>query len=303
MPQRSRRTRRKPTRREPTSMVLARRQKRHAAIVPVQPEPAIMADWRGSAATLVGASHLRHAPPIPCQDAAGFGIGNKPILLVADGAGSAKRSHYGAQAVVEGIKRLIATLGNDYANLLDPVSPPDPAQVRKMVLLPVKHALGILQDLARREDHPVSHYRSTLILAIGGRSRWLWLRIGDGALVVQRHGQLETIGESGKGEFANHTHFVDETLHPDQVQYGVLDSAGLSGIAAMSDGAAERLVHLGSGQVSGQMASFMAQARSGELTPLVLHRFFADEEVWRRTTGDDRALAVLACQEQMLALL
>lgn len=74
----------------------------------------------------------------------------------------------------------------------------------------------------------------------------------------------------------------------------MFDSAGLSGVAAMSDGAFERLVHLQNGAVAARLGEFMAQARLGRLGALQLHQFFADAQVWQRTTGDDRALAILA---------
>ncbi|MBE9610830.1 PP2C family serine/threonine-protein phosphatase [Chitinilyticum piscinae] len=254
-----------------------------------------MPSWQGAAATLVGAAHLKHQPPVPCQDAALVMTGKRPAVIVADGAGSARRSHLGSQAVVEGLQRLFQTLGGDYAGLLDPVAAPEEALLRKMALVIVKHALGLLQDLARREDHTVADYRSTLVAAIGGRSRWMWIRVGDGALVVRRNGALELVGEAGKGEFANHTRFIDEALQPDDVQFGLIASHQLEGIAAMSDGTAERLVNLITGDVAGRLGEFMGAAQRNELTGLLLHRFFADVDVWQRTTGDDRALAVLGC--------
>jgi hypothetical protein len=55
-------------------------------------------------------------------------------------------------------------------------------------------------------------------VAVGGRSRWLWSRVGDGALVVERDGALKLLGDAGKGEFANQTVFLGPDLRPEQVQ-------------------------------------------------------------------------------------
>lgn len=256
--------------------------------------PPPMPLWQGSAATLVGLAHLRHAPPQPCQDAACVVLGKRPCLIVADGAGSAALSHQGSQALVNGLRRLLDTLADDYAAALDAIDEPSQEQLRKLALRPVKHGLGLLQDLASELHHPVGLFRSTLIVAIGGGSRWLWLRVGDGALVIEQKGHLQLIGQAGKGEYANQTQFIDEQLHPDSVQFGVFSSAGLSGVAAMSDGAAERLVNLQTGQVAGLLGQFIAQAQQNQLSPLKLHQFFAHAETWQQTTGDDRALAILA---------
>lgn len=253
-----------------------------------------MSDWQGCAATLVGSSHLKQQPPQPCQDAALVVTGTRPLLLVADGAGSAALSHQGSQALVTGLRRLLTTLAEDYADALDARECPEPALLRKLALRPVRHGMGLLQDLADTLSHDTKMLSSTLIVAIGGRSRWLWLRVGDGALVIEQEGQLHLVGAAGKGEYANQTCFVNAQLQPQDVQFGIFDSARLSGVAAMSDGAAERLVDLQNGAVAARLGEFMAQARAGRLGTLQLHQFFADAQVWQRTTGDDRALAILA---------
>lgn len=243
---------------------------------------------------MVGLSHIRQSPPQPCQDAAAVVTGARPMLIVADGAGSAALSHIGAQMVVAGLKRFIQTLSEDYASVLDPVTAPSDDAIRKLALRPVRHAIGLMGDLSSELHHNISMFRSTLILAVGGRSRWLWLRIGDGALVAEKHGKLEVIGRSGKGEFANQTRFIDHSLQPDDVQFGCVDCNGLTGIAAMTDGAAERLVQESTGIVATRISQWMNKARTDAFGHTDLHYFFTDASVWQGTTGDDRGLAMLA---------
>lgn len=50
------------------------------------------------------------------------------------------------------------------------------------------------------------------------------------------------LGRVGKGEFANQTTFVDDALSMNDVAVGSVASEGLTGVAVMSDGAAEKLV-------------------------------------------------------------
>lgn len=270
----------------------ARKMKPRAELIPPSPPPAAV--WNGCAHTMVGLSHIRQIPPQPCQDAAVAVPGNRPILIVADGAGSAALSHIGAQTVVTGLKRFIQTLSEDYASILDPVSVPTEDAVRKMALRPVRHAIGLISDLSVELHHEISMFRSTLIIAIGGRSRWLWLRVGDGALVAEMHGKLGILGQSGKGEFANQTRFIDQHLQPEDVQFGYVDGNGLSGIAAMTDGAAERLVQESTGVVAPRLAQWIQKARTDQFNHTDLHYFFTDAAVWQGTSGDDRGLAILA---------
>ncbi|WP_442944097.1 protein phosphatase 2C domain-containing protein [Nostoc sp.] len=56
--------------------------------------------WRRVFDAVVGSSHLRVDPPIPCQDSALSVLISRPAIFVADGAGSARLSHFGSSAVV-----------------------------------------------------------------------------------------------------------------------------------------------------------------------------------------------------------
>ena len=161
----------------------------------------------------------------------------------------------------------------------------------------MRHACGLLEDLASLHRRPVTDFRSTLLVAVGGRSHWLWSRVGDGALVVERDGALKLLGETGKGEFANQTVFLGRELRPEQVQWGLEPTLGMTGLAAMTDGAAERLVSLDGSRISGQLATFFNEARNEKLSRTGLRSFLQEREVWRSTSGDDRGLAILACDE------
>jgi Protein phosphatase 2C len=76
-------------------------------------------NWYAVAEAVVGLTHRRAEPPLPCQDA--FSISTKPrvSLLVADGAGSAAVSEIGANAVVNSCQRLLDTFDDQVSELLD----------------------------------------------------------------------------------------------------------------------------------------------------------------------------------------
>lgn len=274
----------------------------------MQQQPAVRnmlpgAHWQALAEAVVGLAHRDAASPLPCQDSANASCKPRALVVVADGAGSSAVSEIGSQAVVTGLSRLLNTLEQQVAILLDDPEP-DEQKSRDFSLLLVKHALGILQDLSSQHRRSLKDFRCTLLLAVHGKHNTLWLKIGDGALVGeqislnggQRQPKLFTLGEVGKGEFANLTTFVDDHLQPSDVQSGLYPSALLTGLAAMSDGAADRLVANDGSRVAGRVSDWLDELRHGKLKRRNLVRAFYADDFTRGTTGDDCSIALAACE-------
>lgn len=268
-----------------------------------QPAPAWLTagqQWQACYEAVTGLAHRDTNPPLPCQDSSLSLITPRPVVIVADGAGSSAVSELGAQAVTTGLARLLNTLEKQLAGLLDKAGPEE--ELRPFGLLLVKHAKGILDDLAALHRRPQKDFRCTLLLMVQGKERLLWIKIGDGALVTERltlkqdtlHPELVALGEVGKGEFANHTTFIDDHLQPDNVQTGICPSAHITGFAAMSDGAADRLVSLDGTRVSDQISDWLHELRQGKLKRRALTRLFSSEHFTRGTSGDDASIALCA---------
>lgn len=269
--------------------------------------------WQCMHEAVVGLSHRNASPPLPCQDAALGRCQPRPTLVVADGAGSAALSEVGAQAVVSSTARLLHTLDKQVAGLLDePVTAQEQAglslQARNFALLLVKHAKGVLDDLAEQHRRSSRDFRCTLLLIVGGTARALWMKIGDGALVFERRirqtdgrlqAELHTLGEPGKGEFANVTQFIDDQLSPTDVQSGLLALQDISGLAAMSDGAAEKLIAQDGSRVARQLGHWMEALRQGKLPRRDLTRSFYSEAFCSGSSGDDCSIALLASEIMM----
>lgn len=256
--------------------------------------------WQACYEAVTGLAHRDANPPLPCQDSS-LGLATpRPAVIVADGAGSSAVSELGAQAVTIGLARLLNTLEKQLAELLDKESQED--KLRPFGLLLVKHAKGILDDLAAQHRRPQKDFRCTLLLLVQGKERLLWVKVGDGALVTERltlkqdtlHPELVALGELGKGEFANHTTFIDDHLQPDSVQTGTCASAYITGFAAMSDGAADRLVSNDGKRVSDQISDWLHELRQGKLKRRALTRLFSSEQFTRGTSGDDASIALCA---------
>lgn len=269
--------------------------------------------WQSVHEAVVGLSHRNANPPLPCQDAALGRCQPRPTLLVADGAGSAALSEVGAQAVVGATARLLNTLDKQVAGLLDgPVTAQEldshSQQARNFALLLVKHARGVLDDLAEQHRRPARDFRCTLLLIVAGTARALWLKIGDGALVFERHSlqadgslqaELHTLGAPGKGEFANTTQFIDDRLSPADVQSGLLALQDITGLAAMSDGAAEKLIAQDGSRVARQLGHWLEALRQGKLPRRDLTRSFYSEAFCSGSSGDDCSIALLASEIAM----
>jgi hypothetical protein len=255
------------------------------------PEPT--APWHAADAAVVGTAHLRTNPPKPCQDAALTDVSGRPLLVLADGAGSAAVSHFGASAVVAGVRRLCRTLEYDMATLLDSDDSPT-GQGKSIANKIVTHAIGVLSDLADLQQRGIDDFRCTLLVWIGGNRRALWLKVGDGALVAEEDSVCRCIGPLGKGEFANQTCFIGPHLDESQWAWGELNSAQLFGMAAMSDGAAERLVSSDSSRVSVAMGKLLRGVAAEQIGRRDIFGLLAEADFWKGTSGDDKSLALVA---------
>lgn len=270
-------------------------------------------EWHALAEAVVGLAHRDAKVALPCQDAAIAQAGARPLLIACDGAGSAAVSELGSQALTVGLSRLVHTLEVQFAQLLDQSDTMDDDFARQMVRTLMRHAKGVLQDLAAQYRREVRDFRSTVLLAVIGKKRWLWLKVGDGAVVMERieqrhsmaasgermttlHPVLCSLGEVGKGEFANQTTFVDDALNMNDVQWDLLPSDGLTGVAVMSDGAAEKLVSNDGRTVAGLTSQWFDLLRQQALRRRDLTQAFYSERFVKGSTGDDRCVALLAAQ-------
>lgn len=186
--------------------------------------------WREFAYQVRGKSHVLDGKP--GQDRfrydARHGV---QVLCLADGAGSARHSEHGAQAVVSagcdfvlnGLTSRVATI-----NGLD----------GRMVL---DHLLGQLKSVAARLDCELKDLASTFLCVAVAEESFFAAHIGDGVIGAERDGELEVITSPDNGEFANVTTFVTSKDAATAMQVVHGDLEGYSGFILMSDGTADSL--------------------------------------------------------------
>lgn len=260
-------------------------------------------NWRGVAATSVGARHLKCQPPIPCQDAALVRSDgeSRPCAFVADGAGSASLSHLGANAAVLRLSHLTAALEDVHARMLDAPKPPQEESMRAHARRFLIHVAETLRSLATTEKNRFKEFHCTLLVAVIGATRIFWLKVGDGHIVCERGGAtLEVIGPSGKGDFANVTNFIEEKPVATKFAAGFLSAAEVSGLALMTDGAGEKLVSDDNKRVAARLSHFFSETRNAQFSKEDLQNFLADAKIWsgQGVTGDDKGIALLSRLEK-----
>ncbi|MBW4626717.1 MAG: protein phosphatase 2C domain-containing protein [Brasilonema octagenarum HA4186-MV1] len=255
-------------------------------------------EWRGIYATTIGRSHLHSHPQVPCQDAAKAISKPRAGIFVADGAGSARLSHFGSKAVVEGLGEFTHSIESIHQNILDReqiLNCNESNEGKEYAYKFIKYAIERLRELSEQKECRVDDLKCTLLMTVLGKHYLFWLKVGDGFIVVEKDNKLELLGSVGKGEFANQTTFLSERLKDEAIYYGFLPVQNVTGIAAFTDGAAETLVSMDGSRIAGALSHFFAQTRGGDFDNDSLLGFLEDEKVWASPKGfDDRGLALLA---------
>lgn len=183
--------------------------------------------WVGAAVSTIGRGHL--AAGLPCQDSSAAAFDDDlAIVVVSDGAGSARRSELGSAAVVGATVRALRA-----------TAPwPQASSARDQVLTACREAL------ARRAEEvgcAIADLAATLaFVAVAGR-RFVAGNLGDGIVAGFRGSAPEVLVEPVRGEFVNETVFLTSRQAREWLRLvaGPLD--GFDGFTVTSDGAAERL--------------------------------------------------------------
>ena len=242
---------------------------------------------RIAAASKRGRSHA-HVGSFRDDD---FFVGNDPksgwnVLVVADGAGSAKSSRKGAAlASLRSGSHLMTELGGEEGQLLelsiqafglDPTSASRPLKDKLYQLFgkAAWAALKAIEEEAATHSASVKDYATTLLCAIhcttprGSFIGSFWL--GDGAICAYGpEGRIRLMGKPDSGEFAGQTRFLDRaSLSDSQALWERIDfseHSELTSLMLMTDGISDPRFETDNGLINpGKWQSLWE-----ELTPLL----------------------------------
>ena len=163
--------------------------------------------------SVIGTSHERTGGK--CEDH--FAIsrsrnGAWRVLVVCDGAGSAKFGGEGAKLVADAFSLRLAEIGDQLETR------PPGAWINDKIIEKIVQIRGDLRKLAQKDD--ISEYHCTLVAALIGPGGGVSVHIGDGAIIGARFKETTIdsvaindgfyISEPKNGEYANETFFITE---------------------------------------------------------------------------------------------
>lgn len=242
-----------------------------------------MSEWHLASAESQGVGHQESNTP--CQDKTHCVEADEvSVIALADGAGSAKLSHFGAETVVKAAGDLLAS---DFDRLYTDKE----GDAANLVLATVLEAL---EAQASELDCQISHLASTLLAIAVKKGRYIAVHIGDGVIGGLGNTTVEVISEPDNGELANETKFVTSADAANHIRLYRNQAKKYSGFILMSDGSAHSLY----------------DKRARALTKAVTKLFFAcknetdqrmsellsellDEQLTKRT-ADDCSIAIMA---------
>ncbi len=230
-----------------------------------------------------GRGHVKEG--IPCQDktAVREEFGTRCVVL-ADGAGSARLSHFGASAVVETVAALLC---REFDHFYEAAAPADVTTV----ILDVLHRR--LQEVAEEQSCALSDLASTLLFVACNDGRYIIGQLGDGCIAFSRDGELKLVTRPEKGEFANQTFFVTSAHAGQHFRLFKGDVGRLDGFFLMSDGAAESLYQRNTDTVAPLVRKLIIATfcKNAEWMRNAVGNIFNNEIL--RKTFDDCSIAVL----------
>ena len=253
-----------------------------------------MSGFRGFAASVPGNGHIRRE--IPCQDASGVWLLPRPCLIVCDGRGSARFSHFGARAAVKAFRSQCAVLEDLLVAVLDGEKWNDGRWFRFCDLM-IRTVCQQKRELAEEYRCRESEFDFTIAFAVRGRKRCGFFQVGDGAIVLrERDAGCYTLFPPDKGEYDNETRFLRPEAETNGDYHACLVVAEeLDGIALTSDGPEFLMFELPDmipGPIFGKMFDDCA---AGTLARQDLLDYLT-RSCWSRDVrgNDDRSIALLS---------
>ena len=240
--------------------------------------------WRLLSATVPGSRHL--ALGLASDDAIGT-LQFDPsswVVVVADGAGSARHASRGSALAVEHGTKYLATILTQISDFT--------GDALKSALHDC--ALQIHDAISEESNHtcePIAEFATTLIV-ICATPLWLAaLQIGDGGVAIHRVGEsISMLFHPLRGQYINETFFVTSSDFRDYQELAVLPIDKIDRIAAFTDGVEFLGVSMKENRPHARFFDPLFEfALTDNATTEELNSFLSSEKVCNRT-DDDKTL-------------
>jgi hypothetical protein len=257
-----------------------------------------MKRWRYVQAYSRGTAHILN--DLPCQDRVLSQIiidaDGQEIFLgtVADGAGSACRSEYGAQIATRLILKKFEEEFCKQGRVLTQLSRTNFEQW----ITEISDQIG---ELANDEGLNRREYACTLLFVAVKPKEGLFFQVGDGAIVIGSEEKYDTVFWPLTGEYANSTYFITDTSAIKHIQFRVINKT-IDDIALMSDGLQALALQFATKTAHTPFFKPMFTRLAEESNPgcskilsASLKRFLDSELICNRT-DDDKTLILSTCR-------
>lgn len=239
--------------------------------------------WRTIEYSATGRGHLKAG--LPCQDKVRtYRNDDVTVITLADGAGTAKLSHFGAEAVLDCVSKELGEHFEDY------FAEPDASIIRRRLFAVVLEALEDTQKKLRCDLRDLS---STLLVAAVSGSCYFIIHIGDGVIGYLKDDEIKVATGPDNGDFANETFFTTSPASLVRMRMMKGEDAGIHGFVLMSDGTENALYNKQTGELSQGIKRIMQMTvlcSSVSMRKLLAETF---EDVVIHLTQDDCSISVV----------
>ena len=183
--------------------------------------------WKVAQASVTGRGHV--ISNNPCQDKTFYVYKNGVcVIALADGAGSARCSHFGAERAVQCISNILADQFYSF------YEQSDPSVVRHELLSRVVEELELV---SKDIGCALQELASTLLSVAVCGDKYLIVHLGDGVIGYHDNGILKVASSPNNGEFCNSTVFTTSSAAEESIRLlkGTLRD-GMKGFVLFSDG-------------------------------------------------------------------
>lgn len=239
--------------------------------------------WNTVQCAKQGRGHVKRH--VPCQDATyNLYENDTQVIALADGAGSAKLSHYGAKAMVKKICLLLASCFDLFYDNDDGVV------IKQQIM---KELLSELELIADHYQCKMKDLASTLLFVAVKDHRMISGHIGDGVIGYLKGDQLKVLSIPDNGEFVNTTYFTTSSnvLMNMKLFKGKVD--GIKGFVLMSDGSETSLYNKRNQTLVSALSKIMDMTTYITPSKIEEQLDLSFDQVVTKTTTDDCSIVMM----------
>lgn len=239
--------------------------------------------WNIIQCAVKGRSHEK--VNMPCQDKT-YALFENDVqtIALADGAGSAKLSHFGAETVTRCICEEMVQKFDDYFNNEDGMT------VKQQMIEVIEKRL---EQTAKQQECDMIDLASTLLFVAIKDNKFIMAHIGDGIIGYLKQDEFKIATHPMNGEFINTTVF---TTSMDVVRETRLIKGGveeIKGFVLMSDGTESSLYNKKDDKFADVVKKIMKMSMKSEIKIVEKQLKQSFENVVSKATVDDCSMIMI----------